>query len=369
MADFFQALKDNKDLFSNQNINFSDINNCKEDLKSFNIQSDESEKKFLIKNNINNIYAPDSKTKPNTNDIQLSDINLIPKLLTEKDIIKFLNLEKISVKNEIKDIFYSFSNIKDNYVEKVKKELNIEKNKLKTISIKKIKNKEKIKLGRKRSSDESIRNHTKYSPDNLSNKIKNILKKNLNKFINNIISKIYKKKEINAILFNLELPKHKYSPLIKDIDYKSIANKINKNDNLELLNLSITEFLSLKISTRYKKINKDEKDLSNYNNIIIKYLLDNDDNHKDIFNFIFNKLKIEDCLNIFIHMKELNDFPSFNSLDSVNKKKIEDSLIRIEEVFNDLASEGNIYFYCFILLIYNYKRYYLIKQDRKCRKS
>ena len=94
MADFFQALKDNKDLFSNQNINFSDINNCKKDLKSFNIQSDESEKKFLIKNNINNIYAPDSKTKPNTNDIQLSDINLIPKLLTEKDIIKFLNLEK-----------------------------------------------------------------------------------------------------------------------------------------------------------------------------------------------------------------------------------------------------------------------------------
>ena len=38
MADFFQALKDNKDLFSNQNINFSDINNYKEDLKSFNIQ-------------------------------------------------------------------------------------------------------------------------------------------------------------------------------------------------------------------------------------------------------------------------------------------------------------------------------------------
>jgi hypothetical protein len=83
----------------------------------------------------------------------------------------------------------------------------------------------------------------------------------------------------------------------------------------------------------------------------------------------FNKLKIEDWLNIFIHMKELNDFPSFNSLDSVNKKKIEDSLIRIEEVFNDLASEGNIYFYCFILLIYNYKRYYLIKQDRKSQKS
>lgn len=82
--------------------------------------------------------------------------------------------------------------------------------------------------------------------------------------------------------------------LIKDINYKSIANKTRKRDNLNLLTFSIEEFLSCDVSTRYRKINKEEyNNLSKYNKIIIDFLF-KDDINKDLFTFIFKNLKIED---------------------------------------------------------------------------
>ena len=44
--------------------------------------------------------------------------------------------------------------------------------------------------GRKSKGDKTIRKHTKYSSDNITNKIKNILKKFLIIFVNNIINNI-----------------------------------------------------------------------------------------------------------------------------------------------------------------------------------
>ena len=62
--------------------------------------------------------------------------------------------------------------------------------------------------------------------------------------------------------------------MIKDINYKTIANKTRKSDNLDLLTLSIEEFLSCNVSTRYRKIKQRENiNLSNYNKIIIDFLL------------------------------------------------------------------------------------------------
>ena len=64
----------------------------------------------------------------------------------------------------------------------------------------------------------------------------------------------------------LNLPKHASLSLIKDINYKSIANKTRKKDNLDLLTISVEEFLSSSVSTRYRKINKEEyNNLSKYN--------------------------------------------------------------------------------------------------------
>ena len=98
------------------------------------------------------------------------------------------------------------------------------------------------------------------------------------------------------------------------------------------------------------------------------YISDKNKENNNLFNFIFRELKIEDWLNIFIHQKELNDFAAFNSLENSQKNIVEKSLVRIEEYFDELLNEGDIYFYCFILLIYNFKRYFVIKQERRCKK-
>ena len=75
-------------------------------------------------------------------------------------------------------------------------------------------------------------------------------------FVNNIIISVYGSKRINEIRTILNLPKHASLSLIKDINYKSIANKTRKKDNLDLLTFSIEDFLSCDVSTRYRKINK-----------------------------------------------------------------------------------------------------------------
>lgn len=75
-------------------------------------------------------------------------------------------------------------------------------------------------------------------------------------FVNNIIISVYGSKRINEIRTILNLPKHASLSLIKDNNFKSIANKTIKKDNLDLLTFSIEDFLSCDVSTRYRKINK-----------------------------------------------------------------------------------------------------------------
>jgi len=291
----------------------------------------------------------------------------IPNLLSEKDIFTTME-EKININKKIKEILYSVQNITNILIDNVKKE--IEQTNNARYKKNSRENKNESKLGRKKKNDYSFRYHSKYAPDNIINKIKNVLKKYLIIFVNNVINSLYKKQQKISLLNKLNLPVHNTSSLIKDIDYKSMAKKKKKSDNLELINFKIKEFLSQNISSRYKNLNKVEKDLSNYNTLVIKGLLDDNKNkeNNNLFNFIFSELKIEDWLNIFIHQKELNDFAAFNSLENSQKNIVEKSLVRIEEYFDELLDEGDIYFYCFILLIYNFKRYFVIKQERRCKK-
>jgi len=291
----------------------------------------------------------------------------IPNLLSEKDIFTTME-EKININKNIKEILYSVQSITNILIDNVKKE--IEQTNNARYKKNRRENKNESKLGRKKKNDYSFRYHSKYAPDNIINKIKNVLKKYLIIFVNNVINSLYKKQQKISLLNKLNLPVHNTSSLIKDIDYKSMAKKKKKSDNLELINFKIKEFLSQNISSRYKNLNKVEKDLSNYNTLVIKGLLDDNKNkeNNNLFNFIFRELKIEDWLNIFIHQKELNDFAAFNSLENSQKNIVEKSLVRIEEYFDELLNEGDIYFYCFILLIYNFKRYFVIKQERRCKK-
>ena len=291
--------------------------------------------------------------------------NAIPPPLYEYDIAQIIN-NKMTISYKIHNILNSISNIKnDPRIEIVKRDITEKLNTRSKRVNKKLKNKENIKFGRKKKEDPSIRIHNKYTTDNIIIKIKNIMKKYLIMFVNNIIIFLYGSKRINEIRTKLNLPKHASLSLIKDINYKSVANKIRKKDNLDLLTFSIEEFLSCNVSTRYRKINKEKfNDLSNYNKIVIDFLF-KDNANINLFIFIFKNLKVEDFLNIFINQKELNDFYSFNYLGEKQKKIIEESLIKIDDFFDKLSEEGDLYFFCFLLLIYNYKRYFSIKHERQ----
>ena len=289
----------------------------------------------------------------------------LPLPLYENDIIKIINT-KMNISYNIQNILNAVSNIKnDSRIEIVKKDITEKLDTRSKRTNKRLKNKEDIKFGRKKKEDLSFRIHNKYTTDNIIIKIKNVMKKYLIIFVNNIIISLYGSKKINEIRTILNLPKHASLSLIKDINYKSIANKTRKKDNLDLLTISVEEFLSSSVSTRYRKINKEEyNNLSKYNQIIIDFLF-KDNLNRDMFNFIFKNLKIEDWLNIFIYQKELNDFHSFNYLGESQKKIIEESFIKINDIFDKLSEEGDLYFFCFLLLIYNYKRYFLIKRERQ----
>ena len=328
----------NKNIANKSNIN---INYLEQNLNEFDLQS---------VSKINNKFTIN---------------NAIPPPLYEYDIAQIIN-NKMTISYKIHNILNSISNIKnDPRIEIVKRDITEKLNTRSKRVNKKLKNKENIKFGRKKKEDPSIRIHNKYTTDNIIIKIKNIMKKYLIMFVNNIIIFLYGSKRINEIRTKLNLPKHASLSLIKDINYKSVANKIRKKDNLDLLTFSIEEFLSCNVSTRYRKINKENfNDLSNYNKIVIDFLF-KDKANINLFIFIFKNLKVEDFLNIFINQKELNDFYSFNYLGEKQKKIIEESLIKIDDFFDKLSEEGDLYFFCFLLLIYNYKRYFSIKHERQ----
>ena len=328
----------NKNIANKSNIN---INYLEQNLNEFDLQS---------VSKINNKFTIN---------------NAIPPPLYEYDIAQIIN-NKMTISYKIHNILNSISNIKnDPRIEIVKRDITEKLNTRSKRVNKKLKNKENIKFGRKKKEDQSIRIHNKYTTDNIIIKIKNIMKKYLIMFVNNIIIFLYGSKRINEIRTKLNLPKHASLSLIKDINYKSVANKIRKKDNLDLLTFSIEEFLSCNVSTRYRKINKEKfNDLSNYNKIVIDFLF-KDKANINLFIFIFKNLKVEDFLNIFINQKELNDFYSFNYLGEKQKKIIEESLIKIDDFFDKLSEEGDLYFFCFLLLIYNYKRYFSIKHERQ----
>ena len=363
-----------KDFLDKSKI-LSDEDQNKEDLdylyQSFDINPDtisisnlfeesDIEKKYFCEN----IFSTKNKEQIKSK-ILFNISKTIPQLFLEKDIYNIIN-KKIDDEN-IENILnqnLNVSDINNALIERIKKDLVIKrKTKSKKLIVNK-KEKEIILLGRKRKSDNTDRNHNKYSPDNIMIKIRNTLKKYLVSFINNIIHNIFSKKQRKIILSKFNLHNRSLS-LIKKVDYKSIANRIKRKDNLELLNFTIKKFLSFDISSKYKSI-KDKS--TQYNKLIIDYLC-NEIENKDIFDFIFNKLSISNYLDIFTYKNNISDFSEFKSLNENKAEILEKSLERIENIFPKLSQEGNIYFTCFMLLLYNYKRYYSIKQGRNIMKK
>ena len=180
-------------------------------------------------------------------------------------------------------------------------------------------------------------------------------------FVNKLINSIYNAEEINQILLDLKIPviakDSDKNKILKKNDYKTRVKKSSKSYNLKFLSLTINEYISENISSKFNNFPKE-------NNKLIIHKLFEDKQNKDIFYFIFNYLKIEDWLNIFIYKNEIDNFINSKELNDNKINIIKDSLIRIDDDFIDMKKDDKIYFHCFALMIYNLRRYFIMKEGR-----
>ena len=133
--------------------------------------------------------------------------------------------------------------------------------------------------------------------------------------------------------------------VFKKNNYNYRANFEDKFYNLKILKSTIKEYFSNEISTKYIRFPK------GYNELIIN------------FNFLFN-MTIDDWLNIFIYKREINDLTYFSTLRETELNVIKENLVRIDEYIKDIYGYDKTYFHCFMLLIFNFKRYFEFKEKR-----
>ena len=281
----------------------------------------------------------------------------IPKPFLENEMC--ILFKKMNIGKETKIKFISCLNKFSIKKGETEDKLSLNQNERRKNLDKKINMKDRFKTGRKLKNDISRRSHNKYSFDNLVDKIKNMINTSLLFFCNKVIKTIYENNtEIKQIFTYTELPKKiSTKKVIKEIDKNFIVNKKKGNEILELLNMTVRDYLCNKISTKYSKIP------SQYNELIINQLL-SDENNKDIFDFLLNNIKIEDYLNIFLHQKEFKDILNYDRLNNNQKQILKNSNVSICSYLKKIYIKDETYFQCLVILIYNFRRYLMIKERR-----
>ena len=206
----------------------------------------------------------------------------------------------------------------------------------------------KKKRGRKCKENIEKEEHNKYSSDNIIKKIKGYLFAYLVNFINNILDK-----------------KNDDKDKIYKVNYKFI-DQLKKRIDLELLEKSLKELLSLDITSKLKTIAKDAN----------KTLIKNIENKKvfvedyDTIMFVLN-MKFKDWISLFTCKKNIDEIlkeKSINSQKKISKKKIEESLIKANKLLNQILKK-NDQEYCstFIFHLYNYEMWFARKSERNAK--
>ena len=81
-------------------------------------------------------------------------------------------------------------------------------------------------------------------------------------------------------------------------------------------------------------------------------------------------MTIGDWLDIFIFRKEFSDdFTEFSLLNNNQKQLINENVVRIDKILLTIYENDKIYFYCFMLIIYNYRRFFMLKDGRASNKK
>ena len=305
--------------------------------------------------NLAELYDKKQKTKA-IFEVKKEEISEIPKVIKD---IKELPPKYFS-DNSINDIIKQF-NISDKMKFDLLLNINIENNDID--KIKSVLESDKIKRTKKNSD-------ISYRSDNILSKIINLINLSLLNFINKLIRSLYSKEEIKKILEQLNLLKKisekDLKEVIKNNDYEFRYELTKKDEKLKLLNWTLKDYFSTNISSKFKYP-------INYNKLVIEKILEEKTN-KDIFEFILNDLLIIDWLEIFLYKKDLSELKKFNLLNDDKKDKIEKNLERVDKYINDkyinkyFKNDKN-YYHCFILIIYNLKRYLINKEARNRNKK
>lgn len=288
------------------------------------------------------------------NDIQIENEKEIPPQYFY-DKIKNEIFPKLNLKNDLKKNF-----IKNDKIIKLENNMSDEHflNK-KTRNRGQTKSKEKNykKKGRKKIDDNSASIHNKDSPDNIIKKIKSkLLDYHLLNFINSLLNSLLNRDKINAYLKkNINEKEQEKEKLIKKIDYKQFVDDMKKENNLNFLKLSLKGLLSKDISKKYSTLPKD------LNKTVINEIL-NKEKDNEIISFLFN-LTFGEWFDVFTFKKEITDL---KFLEDNKKHIIMNKFERIDKLLEDIYLNNDINYYSsFVYLIYNYERWFYVKQGRK----
>ena len=192
----------------------------------------------------------------------------------------------------------------------------------------------KIKSGRKKLKNKNEGKHKKDSPDNIIKKIKALFCTCLIEYTEQFLNQYKKNYEEKIKLLKL--------------DYAKYINKLKKKDDLLLLKKPLKDIVSLDTSKRYPKIN----DIY-WNKNIIEKIIDKEKDNKEI-NALLN-MSFNDWIDIFTYKNDWEYNIQFN--------KLQNFLVKLTE------SNDDEYITKFILLLYNYKKWFENKQSRKPKKN
>ena len=255
-------------------------------------------------------------------------VNILKKINVSDEIIK--KIKEDIIKKELEKSLGIFKT-KNKRIRRKKRR----NRKFKRINKNKAKKKKPIKRGRISLSDpHSKGKRNKYCTDNIIKKIK----------------ALFCSSNIEYAQIFLNKKKKNYDKEIKllTLDHEQYIKKLEKKLDLELLDKSLKDFISLDTSKRYRKI--DDKE---WNKKIIQKIMEKEKDNEKI-NALLN-MSFNDWIDIFTYKNDWEYNIVFN--------KLQNFLVKLTE------SNDDEYITKFILLLYNYKKWFENKQSRKPKKN
>ena len=299
-----------------------------------------------------------------------SDSTFLPVFFPLLNILDILNLSKNEeFKNIIKSVFTQnkeFINENEEYCIEDTKEYNYmrflgkKKERIGDIIERECLNNknwnQKNKRGRKMENRENneMERHDRYKADNIIKKLKAKFFKYGIKFLNKILGL------------------NKDDGLI-NLNYYKYINNLKRDVNLEYLNMKLWELYSKDISPKNNKkdtnnmiINNEDDKIKNkdYN----KKILENQINKDASLDFALN-MTFRDFIDLFTGKKNVEDLVIDNKIDC---SKIQSFIEGKEEMLMEIKIDINnkldkIYFQKYIFYMYNYERWFYIKNPRKTK--